>query len=160
MEIESSSAHDRARKGNGSIPSLTSQTDLHRGKSGMERSLWCQTRYRPIPLTCSVVQQMMARFRNLYILKKVKNLVKKGQKGAMRFKQVQIFIWWKKYFGVKEHFKWISTILLIKYLVCFQDYRNVSPVWPPLGYRLFQLENQRSQGNKTPWKEDQKFFFS
>ena len=46
-----------------------------------------------MPLTRSVMGQMMARFRNFYNLYKVKDLVeKKGQKGSMRFEQVQRFI--------------------------------------------------------------------
>ena len=60
--------HDRASKGYGSIPGWTSQTDLHRIKSCIQISLWRPPRNRPIPLTCSVVQQMMARFRNFYSL--------------------------------------------------------------------------------------------
>ena len=43
---------------------------------------------------------MMARFRNFY------NLKKSQDKGAVRFKQVQRFIWTKKIFlGFKAHFK-------------------------------------------------------
>ena len=52
-----------------------------------------------MPLTSSVVWQVMARFRNFYIEKKKKKK-KKGQdlvlKGAVRFQQVQRFIWAKK----------------------------------------------------------------
>ena len=61
-------SHDRASTGYGSIPGLTSQTSLnaclHR-LTPMHIRLWCQTRNRPMPLTSSVVEQMMARFRNL-----------------------------------------------------------------------------------------------
>ena len=42
-----------------------------------------------MPLTSSVVQQMMARFRNFYCLQKSQDL---DQKGAVRFKQAQRFI--------------------------------------------------------------------
>ena len=47
---------DRASKGCGSIPDLTTQTSLH---------AWLQ-RLTMMPLTSSVVQQMMARFRTFY----------------------------------------------------------------------------------------------
>ena len=63
--------HDRASKGYGSIPGLMSQTYLHaclQRLNTMQISLWRQPRNRPIPLTSSVVQQMMARFRNFYSL--------------------------------------------------------------------------------------------
>ena len=69
-----------------------------RRRECMQRSLWRQPRNRPIPLTCSVVKQVMAIFRKFYSLWKVKIWVKKGQKGAMRFKQVQRFIWAKEIF--------------------------------------------------------------
>ena len=62
---------DRTSKGYGSILGLTSQTSLHaclQRLHTMQRSLWHQPRNRPMPLTCSVVQQMMARFRNFYSL--------------------------------------------------------------------------------------------
>ena len=63
-------SHDRASKGYGSIPCLTSQTSLHaclQRLNTMQISLWHQTRNRP----GSVVWQMMARFRNFYNVKKV-----------------------------------------------------------------------------------------
>ena len=63
--------HDRASKGYGSIPGLMSQTYLHaclQRLNTMQISLWRQPRNRPIPLTSSVVQQTMARFRNFYSL--------------------------------------------------------------------------------------------
>ena len=63
--------HDRASKGYGSIPGLTSQTSLHaclQRLNTMQISLWRPPRNRPIPLTCSVMQQIMARFRNFYRL--------------------------------------------------------------------------------------------
>ena len=63
--------HDRASKGYGSIPGLMSQTYLHaclQRLNTMQISLWRQPRNRPIPLTSSVVQQMLARFRNFYSL--------------------------------------------------------------------------------------------
>ena len=55
----------------------------------MQISLWRQTRIRHMPLTSSVVWQMMAKFRNFYNVKKSQDLV---QKGAVRFEQVQRFI--------------------------------------------------------------------
>ena len=62
--------YDWASKGYGSIPGLTSQTSLHACLqiTTMQISLWHQPRNKPIPLTCSVVQQMMATFRNFYSL--------------------------------------------------------------------------------------------
>ena len=83
---------DRASKGYGSIPGLTSQTSLHaclQRLNTMQISLWHQTRNRSMPHTSSVVWQMMARFRNFYNLKKSQDLV---YKGAPRFEQVQRFI--------------------------------------------------------------------
>ena len=71
-------SHDRASKGYGSIPGLTSQTSLHaclQRLNMMQISRWHQTRNRPIPLTSSVLWQMMARFRNFYHLKKSQDLV-------------------------------------------------------------------------------------
>ena len=71
-------SHDRASKGYGSIPCLTSQTYLHvclQRLSTMQISLWHQTRNIPMPLTSSVVWQMMARFRNFYNVKKSQELV-------------------------------------------------------------------------------------
>ena len=59
--------HDRPSKGYGSIPGLMSQTYLHaclQRLNTMQISLLRQPRNRPIPLTSSVVQQMMASFRN------------------------------------------------------------------------------------------------
>ena len=63
--------HDWASKGYGSIPGLTSQTSLHaclQRLNTMQFPLWHQTRNRAMPLTSSVMQQMMARFRNFYSL--------------------------------------------------------------------------------------------
>ena len=54
---------------------LTSQTSLHaclQRLNTMQISLWHHTRNRPMPLTSSVMWQMMARFRNFYKEKKVK----------------------------------------------------------------------------------------
>ena len=59
--------HDRASNGYGSIPGWTSQTDLHaclQRLNAMQISLWRPPRNRPIPLTCSLLQQIMARFHN------------------------------------------------------------------------------------------------
>ena len=67
--------HDRASKGYGSIPDLTSQTSLHaclRRLTTMQISLRCQIKNTPMPLTSSDVGQMMARFCNFYSLQKVK----------------------------------------------------------------------------------------
>ena len=61
--------HDQASKGYGSTPVWTSQTDLHaclQRLNMMQSSLWRPPRNRPIPLACSVVQQILARFRNFY----------------------------------------------------------------------------------------------
>ena len=55
----------------------------------MQISLWRQTRNRPIPLSNTVVQQVMARFLTFTAHKKSQDLVLKG---AVRFKQVQGFI--------------------------------------------------------------------
>ena len=71
-------AHDRASKGYGSIPGLTSQTSLHaclQRLNTMQISLWHQTRNRPMPLTSSVVWHMIARFHNFYNIKKSQALV-------------------------------------------------------------------------------------
>ena len=70
-------SHDRASKGYGSIPCLTSQTSLHaclQRLNVMQISLWHQKRNRPMPLTSSVVWQMMGRFCNLYNVKKKSRL--------------------------------------------------------------------------------------
>ena len=70
-------SHDRASKGYGSIPGLTSQTSVHaclQRLNTMQISLWHQTRNRPMPLTSLVMRQMMARFRNFYNLKKSQDL--------------------------------------------------------------------------------------
>ena len=59
--------HERASKGCGSVPGLTSQTSFHaclQRLTMMQIDLWRQTRNRPMPLTSSVMQQMMARFHN------------------------------------------------------------------------------------------------
>ena len=71
-------SHDRSSKGYGSTPCFTSQTSLHaclQRLDTMQISLWHQTRNRPMPLTSSVVWQMMARFRNFYNVKKGQDLV-------------------------------------------------------------------------------------
>ena len=71
-------SHDQASKGYESIPCLMSQTSLHaclQRLNTMQISLWHQTRNRPMPLTSSVVWQMMARFRNFYNVKKSQDLV-------------------------------------------------------------------------------------
>ena len=67
----------------------------------MQISLWCQPRNRSIPLTCSVVQQMMARFRNFYSLWKVKIWVKKGHKAQCVSNRCKDLFERKKYFGVR-----------------------------------------------------------
>ena len=74
-------SNDRASKGYGSIPCLTSQTSLHgcsQRLNTMQISMWRQTRNRLILLTCSVVWQMMARFQNFYNLKKSRLSLKRG----------------------------------------------------------------------------------
>ena len=93
-------AHDRASKGYGSTPCLMSQTSLHaclQRLNTMQISLWHQTRNRPMPLTSSVVWQMMARFRNFYNIKKGKTLFKKPQCVSNRCKDS---FQQRKYFGV------------------------------------------------------------
>ena len=71
-------SHDRASKGYGSIPCLTSQTSLHaclQRLNTMQISLWHQTRNRPMPLPSSVVWQIMARFHHFYNIKNSQDLV-------------------------------------------------------------------------------------
>ena len=71
-------SHDRASKGYGSILCLTSQTSLHacfQTLNTMQISLWHQTRNGPMPLTSSVVWQMMAGSRDFYNVKKSQDLV-------------------------------------------------------------------------------------
>ena len=83
--------HDRASMGYGSIPGLTSQTSVHaclQRLNMMQIRPWRQTRNRPMPLTCSVVEQVMARFPNFYSLLKSQYLVLKG---SVRFQHVQSF---------------------------------------------------------------------
>ena len=55
----------------------------------MQVRLWRQIGNRPMPLTSSVVEQMMAKFCNFYSLKKGQDLVKQR---AVRFEQVQRYI--------------------------------------------------------------------
>ena len=60
----------------------------------MQISLWHQTRNRPMPLTSSVVWQMMARFRNFYNVKNVKTSLKRGsafRTGAKIYLSKKIF---------------------------------------------------------------------
>ena len=93
-------SHDRASKGYGSIPCLTSQTSLHaclQRLNTMQITLWHQTRNRPMPLTSLVMWQMMARFCNSYNVKKVKTLFKKAQWVSNRCKDL---FKPKIYFGV------------------------------------------------------------
>ena len=69
--------HDWVGKGSGSIPCLTSQTSLHaclQRLNTMQISLWHQIRNRPMPLTSSVVWQLIARFRNFKQRKKKSRL--------------------------------------------------------------------------------------
>ena len=57
--------HDQARKGHRSSPGFMSQTSLHacfQRLTAMQIGLQRKTRTRPMPLTGSVVDQMMARF--------------------------------------------------------------------------------------------------
>ena len=63
--------HDWASKGHGSSPSFTPQTSLHaclQRLTVMQIGLWRKTRTRPMRLTGSAVEQMMAKFRNFYSL--------------------------------------------------------------------------------------------
>ena len=68
--------HDPVSKRCGSFPVLMLQTSLHaclqRLVTTMQIYLCRQTRNKPMPLTSSVVQQMMARFCNLYSLTPIK----------------------------------------------------------------------------------------
>ena len=96
-------SHDRASKGYGSSPFLTSQTSLHaclQRLNTTQISLWHQTRNRPMPLTSSVLWQMIARFRNFYNVKKVAQCVSNRCKDL--FKQT-------KYFGVMDTLKVSSS---------------------------------------------------
>ena len=71
-------SHDRASKGYGSTPCLTSQTSLHaclQRLNMLQIRLWHQTTNRPMPLTSSVAWQMMARFCNFYNVQKSQDLV-------------------------------------------------------------------------------------
>ena len=67
----------------------------------MQISLWHQTRNRPMPLTSSVVWQMMARFCNFYNVKKVETWFKKGQCVSNRCKDL---------FKQKKYFAVVSTL--------------------------------------------------
>ena len=99
--------HDRVSKGYGSIPGLTSQTSLHaclQRLNMMQISLWHQTRNRPIPLTSSVVWQMMTWFRIFYNLKKKSRLSLK-RRSAFRT-DAKIYLSEKKYFGVTGRCTW------------------------------------------------------
>ena len=89
---------DRASKGYASIPGLTSQTSLH---ACLQRINTMQTRNRPMPLTNSVVQQMMARFRNFSSLRKSQDLVKKAQCVSNRCKDL---------FQQKQYFEFRCTL--------------------------------------------------
>ena len=64
--------HNRASKECRSIPGFTTQTSLQARLlrlPTMQTCLWCQTRSRPLPITSSVMQQMMASwFHNFYSL--------------------------------------------------------------------------------------------
>ena len=78
-------SHDRASKGYGSIPFLTSQISLHacfQRLNTMQSSLWRQTRNSPMPLTSSVVWQMMARFRNFLSQRKEKSRLSLQRRSA------------------------------------------------------------------------------
>ena len=50
-------------------------------------------RNRPIPLTCSIVWQMMARFRNFYSLLKINIWVKKGKKAQCILRRLERVFW-------------------------------------------------------------------
>ena len=101
-------SHDRVSKGYGFIPCLMSQTSFHaclQRFNMMQVSLWHQTRNRPMPLTSSVVWQMIARFCNFYNVKKVKTLVKKAQCVLNRRKELSKG---KKIFWGYRHFKVVN----------------------------------------------------
>ena len=88
--------HDQASKGYG----LTSQTSLHeclQRLTTMQILLWCHTRNRPMPLTSSVMEEMMARFCDFYSLKKSRFSLKRLRGFPTCAK---IFFKRKKHFGV------------------------------------------------------------
>ena len=71
MQNEASFVARPSQKGHGSIAHVKSQTALHaclQRVKEMQISLWCHMGNIPMPLTSSVVLQMMARFRNFYSL--------------------------------------------------------------------------------------------
>ena len=71
MKFSNHLFHDQASKGRGPSPGFASQTSLHaclQRLSAMQISLRRKTRTRPMPLTGSVMEQMMARFHNFYSL--------------------------------------------------------------------------------------------
>ena len=108
-------SHDRASKGYGSIPCLTSQTPLHaclRRLNTMQISLWHQTRNRPMPLTSSVVWQMMARFCNFYDIKKSRLSLKRRsafRTGAKIHLSKKIF-WGYGHFKTAVKLRWQCSL--------------------------------------------------
>lgn len=93
-----------SQKGRGSIPDLTSRTDLHAIKSlqtCMQNSLWRQIRNRPMPLLTRSCTKWCLVFRKFWKPTKCQDLAKMVKNRQMRFKQTQRCIVVKKYFGVR-----------------------------------------------------------
>ena len=84
----------------------------------MQIGLWHQTRNRPMTLTVSVVEQMMARFRIFDSLKKVKISFKKVQCVSNRCKDL---FTWKKYFWVRCTLKCWLIAKAAKCFFCLQS---------------------------------------
>ena len=93
--------HDRASKEYGSVPGWMSQTDLH---PCLQRLIWYKsvcdvhTGIDPYPLLARSCNRWWSDFVTFKACKKSKFWVKTEQKGAVRFKKVQRFIWTKKIF--------------------------------------------------------------
>ena len=93
--------HDRASRGLALIPDLTSQTHLHGINSlwtCMQISLWRQIRNRPMPLTSSVVNQLITNFK-LYCCSKKFQMLQRNVKSLLEQLKVCIFV--EIVFGVR-----------------------------------------------------------
>ena len=77
----------------------------------MQRRLWRQPRNRPIPLTCSVVRQMMATFRNFTTCKKSRFELKRGKKVQCVSNRCKDLFEHKKYFRVSCTLIYQSSII-------------------------------------------------
>ena len=85
----------------------------------MQISLWRPPRNRPIPLTCSVMQQMMARFRNFYCLLKSRFGLKRGKRAQCISNKCKDFFERKKYFGVRCTLSLSSRSDVVPPFLCF-----------------------------------------